>query len=80
METIGLRTATFVQAHAAVISGRITRIRTAQGRQERGEGVISAALVVLIIAFLAVAMWIAYKQMFDQAADATAKKVSEIGQ
>ncbi len=46
---------------------------------ERGEGVISAAIAVLIMAFLGAAMWVAFKAIFDDAADNTARQVCNIG-
>ena len=45
-------------ARAAVID----RLR----RDERGEGVISAAIAVLIMAFLGVAVWAGFKQTLDK--------------
>ena len=48
-------------------------------RDERGEGVISAAIAVMIMAFLGAAMWLAFKGIFDDAATSTSKQVSEIG-
>ena len=38
-------------------------------RDERGEGVISAAIAVMIMAFLGAAMWLAFKGIFDDAVD-----------
>lgn len=46
---------------------------------DRGEGVISAAIVVLITAFLGAAMWTAFKLIFDDAATTTRTEVSKIG-
>lgn len=48
-------------------------------RDERGEGVISAAIAVLIMAFLGAAMWVAFKGMFDSTTTSTTTKVGEIG-
>jgi hypothetical protein len=36
-------------------------------RDERGEGVISTAIAVLIMAFLGVAMWVAFNATFSKA-------------
>jgi hypothetical protein len=47
--------------------------------QEAGEGVISAAIAVLIMAFLGVAMWVAFNEVFQTAADTVAEQVREIG-
>jgi hypothetical protein len=48
-------------------------------RDERGEGVISAAIAVMIMAFLGAAMWLAFKGIFDDASKSTSQQVSEIG-
>ena len=49
-------------------------------RDESGEGVISAAIAVLIMAFLGAAMWLAFKAIFNDAASNTSTQVSKIGQ
>lgn len=46
---------------------------------ESGEGVISTAIVVLIIAFLAVGMWIAFKAIMGQTTSTIANQVSQLG-
>lgn len=46
---------------------------------ERGEGVISAAIAVLVMAFLGVAMWVAFQAIFDQAATTVRDQVGRIG-
>jgi hypothetical protein len=48
-------------------------------RDERGEGVISAALVVLIMAILAALMWVAFESIWDTARTKTSSQVSDIG-
>lgn len=48
-------------------------------RDERGEGVISAALVVLIMAFLAALMWVGFKAIWDTASSKTSTQVTKIG-
>jgi hypothetical protein len=64
----------YVAARAlAVTTG--DRIRS----EERGEGVISAAIAVLIMAFLGAAMWLAFKGIFDDASDKTRDNVDKIG-
>lgn len=40
----------------------------ARYRDQRGEGVISAAIAVLIMAFLGVGMWVAFKTTFQHTA------------
>lgn len=47
--------------------------------EDRGEGVISAAIVVLIMAFLGVLMWGAFKLLFQGASTKTSNQVDQIG-
>lgn len=46
---------------------------------DRGEGVISAAIVVLIMAFLGAAMWVAFNGIFSDASTKTSTQVGKIG-
>ena len=39
------------------------------GGDERGEGVISAAIAVLVMAFLGVPMWVGFQQIWDDRED-----------
>lgn len=48
-------------------------------RSERGEGVISTAIAVLVVAFLGVAMWVGFKAIFDDAATTTRTQVQQVG-
>ena len=48
-------------------------------RDEAGEGVISAAIAVLIMAFLGVAMWVAFKATLQGATTNVNHQVSNIG-
>lgn len=47
---------------------------------ERGEGVISAAIAVLVMAFLGVGMWFAFNATFNHAAQHVNQQVNCIGQ
>ncbi len=49
-------------------------------RDERGEGVISAAIAVLVMAFIGVAMWLAFSATFQHAAKNVDNQVNCIGQ
>lgn len=49
-------------------------------RDERGEGVISTAIAVLVMAFIGVAMWIAFDSTFNHAAAHVDRQVNCIGQ
>ena len=48
-------------------------------RDERGEGVISTAIAVLIVAFLGIALWTGFDAMMDDATDRTRAQVEQIG-
>jgi hypothetical protein len=60
-----------------------TRTHYPNGRHsydESGEGVISAAIAVLIMAFIGVAMWVAFSTTFNHAATHVNNQVNCIGQ
>jgi hypothetical protein len=46
---------------------------------ERGEGVISMAIAVLIVAFLGVALWLAFKGFADDTERTLDEQVDKIG-
>jgi hypothetical protein len=46
---------------------------------DRGEGVISAAIVVLIMAVIGAAMWVSFNGMWGSMKQNTEQKVEEIG-
>lgn len=46
---------------------------------ERGEGVISAAIAVLIMAFLGAGMWLAFNTIFRNTAKSTCEQTAQIG-
>ena len=48
-------------------------------RRERGEGVISAAIAVLIMAFLGAAMWVGFNTIWDDAEENIGDQVDQIG-
>ena len=52
----------------------------ARGRGERGEGVISAAIAVLIMAGIGALMWVGFKTIWEDTEDNTRDKVTEIGE
>lgn len=64
----------FVTIQCLAITG-LHRLR----QSERGEGVISAAIAVLVMAFLGAAMWLAFKGMFKSTTDKTNNQVDQIG-
>ncbi len=48
-------------------------------RDERGEGVISTAISVLVVSALGVAMWLAFSNIFQDVSDKTSGQVEQIG-
>lgn len=48
-------------------------------REEHGEGVISTAIAVLVMAFLGVAMWFAFEAVFETAAERAGEQIRDIG-
>jgi hypothetical protein len=53
--------------------------RTTRLRGDRGEGVISAAIAVLIMAFLGALMWIGFRRIWEGAERNTETRVQQIG-
>jgi ABC-type Fe3+ transport system permease subunit len=66
-----------VQARMALATRPGTHRR--RGRGDLGEGVISAAIAVLIMAFLGAAMWIGFQKMWKSTESTTNQKVEQIG-
>ncbi len=58
----------------------VAHVRRHLLQDERGEGPVSAAIVVMIMAFLGVALWIAFKAIMHQATTTVANQVSQLGQ
>ncbi len=48
-------------------------------RDDRGEGVISVCIAVLIMAFLGVGLWLAFKTILGDAATKVGNQVGQIG-
>jgi hypothetical protein len=53
---------------------------SARGRGDRGEGVISTAIAVLIMAGIGALMWVGFKAIWEDTEDNTRDKVTEIGE
>ena len=51
-----------------------------RARGDRGEGVISAAIAVLIMAGIGALMWVGFKAIWQDTEDNTRDKVTEIGE
>ena len=56
-----------------------TTHRTSRRRGERGEGVISTAIAVLIMALLGAAMWLTFDSIWSDTAQNTEDQVEIIG-
>lgn len=63
-----------------VVQERNRRRDRRRNRHERGEGVISAAIAVLIMAFLGAAMWVGFNTIWDDAEENIGEQVDEIGE
>ena len=53
--------------------------RRGRCRSDRGEGVISTAIAVLVMAFLGAAMWITFNTIWEDTAENTENQVDVIG-
>ena len=51
-----------------------------RARGDRGEGVISAAIAVLIMAGIGALMWVGFKAIWEDTESNTKDKVTEIGE
>ena len=71
----------YIRMESAWVAGghHVARVRAARARDDRGEGVISAAIVVLIMAALGAAMWFAFNGMWENIRDKTQTQVDNIG-
>ena len=65
-------------AYVAVRAWRITTFERLR-HDERGEGVISAAIAVLIMAGIGALMWVGFKAIWQDTETNTKDKVAEIG-
>lgn len=55
------------------------RLPGSRCRGDRGEGVISAAIAVLIMAFLGALMWFGFQRMWQNTEQQTNDRVGQIG-
>ncbi len=72
----------YIISLAAVLTGLTIAVAMPhhQMTNERGEGVISAAIAVLIIASLGALMWVGFKALWENAEETTNSEISKIGQ
>lgn len=64
---------------AVVIADRTRRALAGRPLDDRGEGVISAAIAVLIMAFLGAAMWVGFDAIWGDTEDNIGDQVDQIG-
>jgi hypothetical protein len=64
---------------AGRVSGELKGAAVQRLRDERGEGVISMAIAVLIVAAIGLAMWVTFDRIFDDAGDKVEDNVNQIG-
>lgn len=55
-------------------------LRTRVGESEHGEGVVSLAIGVVIMAFLGVLLWVAFKATLGSATNNVNQQVAKLGQ
>ena len=73
-----LHTATALDLHRRRLDDLLLA-RRRSARTDRGEGVLSAAIAVLIFAFLGTMMWFGFKSTFTHAQSRTDDQVTQIG-
>jgi hypothetical protein len=64
-------------ASAGMVACR--RLRARRRSDDRGEGVISAAIAVLVMAFLGALMWAGFKAMWNTTEQKTNDQIEQIG-
>ena len=57
----------------------LTTVTPLRGREERGEGVVSSAIAVLIFAALGALMWVGFKNIWGNASSQTSTQIDSIG-
>lgn len=72
MNSLLLRVWVWQEVMRAAVAERMTL-------NDAGEGVISSAIAVLIMAFLGVALWVAFKAILQGATTNVSNQVSKIG-
>jgi hypothetical protein len=81
MDDASLRLAAWVQAAWVAGAHRARARPTGEARfDERGEGVISAAIAVLVMAGIGALMWVGFRTLWQETEANTRDKVAEIGQ
>ena len=68
-----------IQRIAAAATAIAIHTRDRIAVDDRGEGVISSAIAVLVMALLGALMWVAFKAIFADASARTSTQVGQIG-
>lgn len=74
-----LRVGAFTTSAWVVTRHRAGVARTRFRADDRGEGVVSAAIVVLIMAAIGALMWVGFRTMWENIEADTNEKISEVG-
>jgi hypothetical protein len=72
-------TIVLILVHTALAGRRIRALQRQLPFDDRGEGVISAAIAVLIMAFLGAAMWVGFNAIWGDAEQNIGEQVDQIG-
>ena len=67
------------RAHLVTLAWRLQLSDRLEQRDERGEGVISMAIAVLIVAFLGAAAWLAFKGLLDGTKEKAETQIARVG-
>lgn len=73
---------TYVLSRTAIARVRRRAVSTSAGRRlagDAGEGVISTAIAVLIVAFLGAAMYLVFRNLLDSSGSKANDQVNQIG-
>ena len=65
--------------HLWITVGALRLCVADRARDEVGEGVISTAIAVLVMAAIGAGMWLAFDALFQDASSRTADNVNQIG-
>lgn len=70
---------TDIRCHVGVLGCALRAWGRDHLRGDRGEGVISTAIAVLIVAFLGAAMWVAFNSIWQSSEDNIRTNIEQIG-
>lgn len=69
----------FLRAYVCARCLMITLTGSLAERDERGEGVVSSAIAVLIFAALGALMWVGFRNLWGNASSQTSTQIDSIG-